>query len=120
MCELLPRRGSLLADEIRRQLSTGALALSIPSAALGWRAWGEPAAPVSSRAPICVAMKRVVAGKTGVLLLPRDALVHIRRQGSSDEEVVAEYGASKRMYTYRVSMTGVDRQFRGSNLRNQN
>ncbi len=48
----------------------------------------------------------------GVLLLPRDALVHIRHQGLSDEEVVAEYGVSKRMYTYRVSMTGVNRQFR--------
>lgn len=48
----------------------------------------------------------------GVLLLPRDALVHIRRQGLSDEEVIAEYGVSKRMYTYRVSMTGVNRQFR--------
>ncbi|MBR7918275.1 ImmA/IrrE family metallo-endopeptidase [Burkholderia vietnamiensis] len=48
----------------------------------------------------------------GVLLLPREALVHIRRQGMSDEEVIAEYGVSKRMYTYRVSMTGVNRQFR--------
>ncbi|MCA8063632.1 ImmA/IrrE family metallo-endopeptidase [Burkholderia sp. AU38729] len=48
----------------------------------------------------------------GVLLLPRDALVHIRRQGLSDEEVTAEYGVSKRMYAYRVSMTGVNRQFR--------
>lgn len=48
----------------------------------------------------------------GVLLLPRDALVHIRRQGMPDEEVIASYGVSKRMYTYRVSMTGVNRQFR--------
>lgn len=48
----------------------------------------------------------------GVLLLPRDALVHIRRMGLSDEEVVSKYGVSKRMYTYRVSMTGVNRQFR--------
>lgn len=48
----------------------------------------------------------------GVLLLPRDALVQIRRQGTTDEDVVAQYGVSKRMYTYRVSMTGVNRQFR--------
>ncbi|CAG9229799.1 hypothetical protein BCAR13_60176 [Paraburkholderia caribensis] len=48
----------------------------------------------------------------GVLLLPREALVHIRRQGMSDEEVVANYGVSKRMYTYRVSITGVNRQVR--------
>lgn len=48
----------------------------------------------------------------GVLLLPRDALVQIKRQGIPDEDVVAQYGVSKRMYTYRVSMTGVNRQFR--------
>jgi Zn-dependent peptidase ImmA (M78 family) len=48
----------------------------------------------------------------GVLLLPRDALVHVRRQGMPDEEVIAQYGVSKRMYTYRSSMTGVSRQFR--------
>lgn len=50
----------------------------------------------------------------GVLLLPRDALVYIRREGMSDEEVIAAYGVSKRMYTYRLSMTGVNRQFRRS------
>ncbi|WP_235180671.1 MULTISPECIES: ImmA/IrrE family metallo-endopeptidase [Ralstonia] len=48
----------------------------------------------------------------GVLLLPRDALVQIKRQRIPDEDVVAQYGVSKRMYTYRVSMTGVNRQFR--------
>ena len=48
----------------------------------------------------------------GALLLPRDALVHIKRQGISDEDVVAQYSVSKRMYTYRMSMTGVNRQFR--------
>ncbi|WP_328805961.1 ImmA/IrrE family metallo-endopeptidase [Paraburkholderia solitsugae] len=48
----------------------------------------------------------------GTLLLPREALVDIRRQGMSDDEVTAAYGVSKRMYTYRVSMTGLNRQFR--------
>ncbi|MDF3883374.1 ImmA/IrrE family metallo-endopeptidase [Cupriavidus basilensis] len=48
----------------------------------------------------------------GVLLLPREALVHVRRQGMSDEDVIARYGVSKRMYAYRSSMTGVNRQFR--------
>jgi Zn-dependent peptidase ImmA (M78 family) len=48
----------------------------------------------------------------GVLLLPREALVHVRRQGMPDDEVIAMYGVSQRMYTYRVSMTGVSRQFR--------
>jgi Zn-dependent peptidase ImmA (M78 family) len=50
---------------------------------------------------------------SGVLLLPRDALVDIRRQNLPDEEVIVNYGVSKRMYTYRVSMTGLNRQFRG-------
>lgn len=50
----------------------------------------------------------------GVLLLPRDALVHVKRQGMTDEEVITDYGVSKRMYTYRVSMTGVSRQFRSA------
>lgn len=50
----------------------------------------------------------------GVLLLPRDALVHVKRQGMTDEEVITNYGVSKRMYTYRVSMTGVSRQFRSA------
>lgn len=48
----------------------------------------------------------------GVLLLPRDALVDVRRRGMPDEAVIARYGVSKRMYTYRMSMTGVSRQFR--------
>ena len=48
----------------------------------------------------------------GVLLLPRDALVGIRRRVLPDEEVLPAYGISKRMYTYRVSMTGLNRQFR--------
>lgn len=50
----------------------------------------------------------------GVLLLPRDALVHVKRQGMTDEDVITNYGVSKRMYTYRVSMTGVSRQFRSA------
>ena len=50
----------------------------------------------------------------GVLLLPRDALVHVKRQGMTDEAVITNYGVSKRMYTYRVSMTGVSRQFRSA------
>jgi Zn-dependent peptidase ImmA (M78 family) len=47
----------------------------------------------------------------GVLLLPRDALVDIRRQGISDEEVLRQFGVSKRMLAYRTSMTGLRRQF---------
>jgi Zn-dependent peptidase ImmA (M78 family) len=47
----------------------------------------------------------------GVLLLPREALVNIRQLGLTDDDAVALYGASKRMLTYRTSMTGVNRQF---------
>jgi Zn-dependent peptidase ImmA (M78 family) len=47
----------------------------------------------------------------GVLLLPREALVNIKQLGLSDDDAVALYGASKRMLTYRTSMTGVNRQF---------
>lgn len=47
---------------------------------------------------------------SGCLLLPRDALLHIRRQGLSDEEAAARYGVSTRMLTYRVARTGVARQ----------
>lgn len=48
----------------------------------------------------------------GTLLLPRDALVYIRLQGMPDDEAIAQYGVSKSMYKYRMSLTGVNRQFR--------
>jgi Zn-dependent peptidase ImmA (M78 family) len=47
----------------------------------------------------------------GCLLLPRAALVRIRRQGINDSAAAAEYGVSLRMLQYRMSMTGVNRQF---------
>lgn len=48
----------------------------------------------------------------GVLLLPRDALVDIRRRNLPDDDVIKTYGVSRPMYKYRVSMTGLNRQFR--------
>ena len=48
---------------------------------------------------------------SGCLLLPREALLHIRRQGLSDEEAASRYGVSLRMLSYRVARTGVARQF---------
>lgn len=48
---------------------------------------------------------------SGCLLLPRDALVHIMRHGLDAAEAAAEYGVSRKMLTYRLSMTGVSRQF---------
>ncbi|MGK7346055.1 MAG: ImmA/IrrE family metallo-endopeptidase [Candidatus Nitrospinota bacterium M3_3B_026] len=48
----------------------------------------------------------------GCLLLPREALLHIRRRRLSFDEVKRIYGVSKQMYDFRVRMTGVDRQFK--------
>ena len=45
------------------------------------------------------------------LLLPRDALVHIKNKRAPIEHVIAEYGVSKAMLSYRMQMTGVNRQF---------
>lgn len=49
---------------------------------------------------------------SGCLLLPREALVDIKRRGVDLAEAAEEYGVSIRMLNYRISMTGVNRQFR--------
>ena len=48
----------------------------------------------------------------GALLLPRPALVHIRRRRLSDGAACEIYGVSNQMLNYRMRMTGVERQFR--------
>ncbi len=48
---------------------------------------------------------------SGCLLLPRDALVDIKRRGVELAVAAEEYGVSLRMLNYRISMTGVNRQF---------
>jgi Zn-dependent peptidase ImmA (M78 family) len=48
----------------------------------------------------------------GCLLLPREALVAIRRVGRSDEEVCSEFGVSPAMLRFRLNTTGVDVQLR--------
>ena len=45
------------------------------------------------------------------LLLPRDALVHIKRTGQYLEAAAEHYCVSVRMLKYRMAMTGVGRQF---------
>ena len=45
------------------------------------------------------------------LLLPREALVQVRRQRVPDQEICGRYGVSKSMLTFRMKVTGVDRQF---------
>lgn len=48
---------------------------------------------------------------SGCLLLPREALASIRRRQLDDQEASAEYGVSMKMLTYRMAMSGVNRQF---------
>ena len=47
----------------------------------------------------------------GTLLLPRDALVYVKRRKLTNEQVCAKYGVSSQMLDYRMRMTGVNRQF---------
>jgi Zn-dependent peptidase ImmA (M78 family) len=48
----------------------------------------------------------------GCLLLPREALMSIRRTGRSDEDVCSEYGVSSAMLRFRFNVTGVNAQLR--------
>lgn len=48
---------------------------------------------------------------SGSLLLPREALAFIKRRGLDAATACAEYGVSSRMLQYRVSMTGINRQY---------
>lgn len=51
---------------------------------------------------------------SGCLLLPRDALISIRRRRLDKVDAAKEYGVSQKMLSYRLAMSGVDRQFRSS------
>ena len=48
----------------------------------------------------------------GCLLLPREALIAIRRKGGPDEDVCTEYGVSQAMLRFRCNVTGVETQLR--------
>lgn len=48
---------------------------------------------------------------SGCLLLPREALLTVKRRGLENSDAAVEYGVSLKMLTYRMSMTGVNRQF---------
>jgi len=48
----------------------------------------------------------------GCLLLPREALLSIRRQGVGAEEACEIYGVSNDLLSWRINVTAVDRQFR--------
>ena len=47
----------------------------------------------------------------GCLLLPREALISIKRRRLEDGLACLEYGVSQRMLAWRVASTGVQRQF---------
>ena len=47
---------------------------------------------------------------SGALLLPRDALFHIRRERLTDEQACPVYGCSKDMLSFRFRVTAVDLQ----------
>lgn len=46
----------------------------------------------------------------GTMLLPRSALLRIRRDGMTDSKAQSHYGASPEMLSWRFRMTGVDYQ----------
>jgi Zn-dependent peptidase ImmA (M78 family) len=46
----------------------------------------------------------------GCLLLPREALALIKRDDISDFEACETYSVSQELLTYRVNMTGINRQ----------
>ena len=48
----------------------------------------------------------------GCLLLPRDALLSIRRRRMTDDEACGEYGVSSAMLRFRLNASGVDIQLR--------
>lgn len=54
---------------------------------------------------------------SGCLLLPREALTSIKRRALTESDAAAEYGVSTRMLNYRMSMTGVVRQFAAAQTR---
>jgi Zn-dependent peptidase ImmA (M78 family) len=60
----------------------------------------------------------------GCILLPRDALLHIRRLGLSDDRACSEYRVSPAMLRFRINATGVDvqgqrAQYRGPSPRSK-
>lgn len=48
----------------------------------------------------------------GCLLLPRDALYTVKRQGIDDSEICDIYKVSQDLLTFRTNMTGINRQFK--------
>ena len=51
---------------------------------------------------------------SGCLLLPREALLSIRRSGISDADACHEYGVSIDLLTFRMNKTGINSQIKAS------
>lgn len=50
----------------------------------------------------------------GCLLLPRDSLLQLNRQGLTGDEIIDLFGISKSLYNYRLNVSGVRRQLLNS------
>ncbi len=50
----------------------------------------------------------------GCMLLPREALVHIRRNNVTNAKVKKDYFVSEQMLNYRMRIMGVEKQFRNN------
>ncbi len=48
----------------------------------------------------------------GAVLLPREGLMHFRGQGIASEAIADHYGVSMELTTWRLRMTGIERQLR--------
>lgn len=48
----------------------------------------------------------------GAALLPRDGLMHFRAQGAETEDIALHFGVSVELTTWRLRMTGIERQLR--------
>ncbi len=49
---------------------------------------------------------------SGAMLAPRDGLTVLRKQGLDGNQIAEAFGISSQLATWRLRMTGVDRQFR--------
>lgn len=50
----------------------------------------------------------------GAILLPRDAILRCKRLGWNEPQIADHFGASKKLVTYRVQITGVKSQVRAA------
>jgi Zn-dependent peptidase ImmA (M78 family) len=52
------------------------------------------------------------SGLANALLLPREALLFIKHSGMDDDEACEAYGVSRKLLTFRMNISGVNRQVR--------